>query len=147
MPPASPELLAYLAELERQSQSFARELDALADIAAAQGELASRDGFAAERLLQVLTEACIGVAKHWVKQQGHTAPADAYQAFAAMADGGMACAKPLTEWKKIIGLRNALVHDYLNLDRDVVLAVLQQHAYRKLSRFIHEAAEAIRQNR
>ena len=35
----------------------------------------------AERLLQGLVEASIGVSRHWLKQQGKTVPPDAYAVF------------------------------------------------------------------
>ena len=40
----------------------------------------------AERLLQVLVEACIGLAKHWLKQQGKVLPSDAYSVFEKLTD-------------------------------------------------------------
>ncbi len=40
----------------------------------------------AERLLQILVESCIGVAKHWLKQQGKTLPNDAYSVFEKITD-------------------------------------------------------------
>ena len=48
----------------------------------------------------------------------------------------------LTPWKRIIELRNALMHDYLNVDRQIVLAVLQQRAYQPLWGFIRMAGNA-----
>ncbi len=40
-------------------------------------------------------------------------------------------------------MRNALVHDYLNVDRQIVLAVLMQQAYRQLLAFIRRAVGAM----
>ncbi len=40
-------------------------------------------------------------------------------------------------------MRNALVHDYLNVYRQIVLAVLQQRAYQQLLDFIRMAGNAI----
>ena len=71
---------------------------------------------AAERILQVSIEASIGVAKHWAKTlAGHT-PQDAYQAFEFLVLRGELCPDTLICWSKLIGLRIALVHDYLNID-------------------------------
>lgn len=35
----------------------------------------------AERLIQTLVEACIGISKHWLKQQNKVLPVDAYSVF------------------------------------------------------------------
>ena len=81
---------------------------------------------AAERILQVSIEASIGVAKHWAKTlAGHT-PQDAYQAFEILAQRGELSPDTLIGWRKIIGLRNALVHDYLNIDPEIIRSVIAQ---------------------
>lgn len=135
----APELPAYLLELQGQAENYVLELDALAQESRA-GGLSNRDFFAAERLLQVLTEAAIGVAKHWVKELHRATPVDAYQSFELLAGFGKLETGALARWKKIVGMRNALVHDYLNVDRQLILAVLQQHAYVFVLDFIRKAA-------
>ncbi|MCO7019819.1 DUF86 domain-containing protein [Vibrio paracholerae] len=57
----------YLTEASKHKQDYCQQLDELrADLA--QGELRRRDYLAIERLLQVLTELCIGLAKHSLKK-------------------------------------------------------------------------------
>jgi len=77
------------------------------------------------------------------KDINKTAPVDTYQAFELLLGLGRLSHKELANWKRIIGMRNALVHDYLNVDRQIVLAVLQQRAYRQLLEFIRRAGEAM----
>ncbi|ELE1940736.1 hypothetical protein RDG67_003614 [Vibrio cholerae] len=60
-------LQLYLTEASKHKQDYCQQLDELrADLA--QGELRRRDYLAIERLLQVLTELCIGLAKHSLKK-------------------------------------------------------------------------------
>lgn len=87
----------------------------------------------AERTLQVLIEACIGIAKHWVKAKRGTAPPDAYKGFEALSQEGTGV--DLELWRSIIGLRNALVHDYLNVDAEVIRRVIQEQRYLELLAF------------
>ena len=87
----------------------------------------------AERTLQVLIEACVGIAKHWVKSKRGTVPPDAYKGFEALSQEGVGV--DLELWRSIIGLRNALVHDYLNVDVDVIRSVIQEKRYLKLLEF------------
>jgi len=39
------------------------------------------------------------------------------------------------EWQRIIGMRNAIVHDYLNLDEKVIKAIIVNKMYLKLQAF------------
>nr|WP_084173720.1 DUF86 domain-containing protein [Halomonas sp. IOP_31] len=88
---------------------------------------------AAERNLQLLTEACIGIAKQRLKSLGVVVPSDARQAFSKLQS--LNHDRSGTPWNKIIGLRNALVHDYLNLDAEIVKAIIRQRDYRSLLDF------------
>jgi len=89
----------------------------------------------AERLLQTLVEACIGVSKHWLKQQNKILPTDAYAVFEKLMDLQLISTDDAEEWQKIIGMRNAIVHDYLNLDEKVIRAIVVNKMYLKLQAF------------
>lgn len=89
---------------------------------------------AAERTLQILIEACIGIAKHWSKSLLGVSPADAYSAFQRLQDFDIPEVKQ-TDWRPIIGMRNALVHDYLNIDQSTVEYIIQQRKYQNLANF------------
>jgi uncharacterized protein YutE (UPF0331/DUF86 family) len=134
-------LETYLKELNLQVESYISDLDELA----ATENLANRDYYALERLLQVLVEACIGISKHLLKVSGKSVPNEAYQTFELLARFGLLPESELPTWKKIIGLRNALVHDYLNLDRAIVLSVLRNKHYLLLAQFIRDASGTINQ--
>jgi len=89
----------------------------------------------AERLLQTLVEACIGVSKHWLKQQNKVLPTDAYSVFEKLMELQLIPAEDALEWQRIIGMRNAIVHDYLNLDEKVIKAIVVNKMYLKLQAF------------
>ncbi|GGD57780.1 type VII toxin-antitoxin system HepT family RNase toxin [Lacimicrobium alkaliphilum] len=132
-------LKLYLKEVSVHIDECIRELDMLS----ADSDLNRRDCLVAERVLQMLTETNIGLAKHWLKGLGKQTGTNAYQTFQALAECGKITPDELLRWKKIIGLRNALVHDYLNLDRDIVKKVVKSLDYRYLKDFGHRAVEAI----
>lgn len=89
----------------------------------------------AERLIQTLVEACIGISKHWLKQQNKILPVDAYSVFEKLMDLQLIPADEAKEWQRIIGMRNAIVHDYLNLDEKVIKAIIVNKMYLKLQAF------------
>ena len=117
----------YLFSMQERLAELKSELHGLTDITQ-QRNLSRYEYRAAERTLQVLIEACIGIAKHWTYALNKTAPADAYSAFEALSRQGIAGVNE-SEWKKIIGMRNALVHDYLNIEPELINAVIKNATY------------------
>jgi uncharacterized protein YutE (UPF0331/DUF86 family) len=134
-------LAVYLHELNQQVDGYVAELNELAELE----HLSNRDYHATERLLQVLIEACIGISKHWLKFLSKTVPNDAYKTFELLVQYGLLAENELLMWRKIIGLRNALVHDYLNLDRAIITTVLHEKHYQQLAVFIQKTTFAINQ--
>lgn len=116
---------AYIGALRISLSRYQAELSEIRDILALRA-LSNLEYRAAERTLQVSIEACIGVAKHWAKALASHTPQDAYQAFEILAQRGEQSPDTLIGWRKIIGLRNALVHDYLNIDPEIIRSVIAQ---------------------
>lgn len=132
----------YLTEVTKQKQRYLDELEQLRlDFAA--GDFRSRDYLATERLLQVLTELSIGLAKHCCKRITGQSAADAYQTFSTLAENGFLTVAELTEWKKIIGFRNGLMHDYLNIDLLIVANILSKAHYLRVAQFCDKAIELL----
>ena len=78
---------------------------------------------------QVLIENAIGKAKQMLKAKGETVPISAHDAFAALARLGVIEHETLPAWHGVIGLRNRIVHDYMNVDIDRILALVRDHRY------------------
>lgn len=97
----------------------------------------------AERTLQTLIESCIGVSKQWLKKKHKVIPSDAYQAMLKVAELTQSKPENTDNWKKIIGMRNAIVHDYLNLDEKIIKAVVTQKMYIQLQQYVNKLADEL----
>lgn len=86
--------------------------------------------------LQVLAENAIGKAKHWLKATGQEVPVSAYDAFAALAQAGCMPPQRLEEWNRVVGLRNRIVHDYMNIRMELVLDLVKKDEYRMIADFL-----------
>ena len=136
-------LTRYLVAAEINNSTYTVELNELrADLLA--NNFSTRDFRASERLLQVHVELCIGLAKHWLKQTRQMTATDAYQTFAHLKETNQISSKELNNWRRIIGMRNGLVHDYLNIDLAVVEGIIKDEKYADLSHFATKAIAAIR---
>lgn len=132
----------YLFSMQEHLAELKSELQGLNDIIK-QRELSRYEYRASERTLQMLIEACIGIAKHWTYALNKTAPADAYSAFEALSQQGVDGINTI-EWRKIIGMRNALVHDYLNIEPDIIKVVIKNATYKALFVFAGQGLSALR---
>ncbi|MGB1978916.1 MAG: type VII toxin-antitoxin system HepT family RNase toxin [Pseudoalteromonas tetraodonis] len=112
-----------------------QELDELSQV----DQLNNRDYRAAERLLQLMTEVCISLSKHWLKKYKNTTSSNAYQTFSELTQLGALTDNELLSWRKIIGLRNALVHDYLNIDQEIVKTIIKNQHYVTMHLFSQKA--------
>jgi len=132
----------YLVAIEQHRRECLEDLNSLSSIAL-QRPFNRIERRAAERALQVLIEACIGLAKHWLKAAGKHQPLDAYENFNKLAELQAISMEELKQWRKIIGMRNALVHDYLAIDSELLQQVLAERHYRFLTDFLASASEKI----
>ncbi|GAW97794.1 MULTISPECIES: type VII toxin-antitoxin system HepT family RNase toxin [Colwellia] len=131
-------LQLYLIEAKKHQQQYKLELDELRiDLLA--DNFKGRDYRATERLLQIFTELCIGLAKHWLKGIQRSSTSEAYQTFSLLKKHNQISSENLALWKKIIGLRNGLVHDYLNIDLLIVERIIKEQHYLQLEEFANKA--------
>lgn len=70
-----------------------------------------------------------------MKQQNKVLPTDAYAVFNKLMELQLIPAEDAQEWQRIIGMRNAIVHDYLNLDEKIIKAIVVNKRYLKLKDF------------
>ena len=88
---------------------------------------------AAERNLQLLIEACIGIAKQVLKANDFQVPIDAREVFSKLKIRGLDPGH--ADWNRIIGMRNALVHDYLNIQHERIKEVIRNKQFKVLFEF------------
>lgn len=88
--------------------------------------------------IQVLVENAIGKAKQLLKAAGKQVPLSAYDSFLGLAELGIVKSSDLTAWNAIIGLRNRIVHDYMNIDMSRVLELVKNEQYRFVTGFLLE---------
>jgi len=86
--------------------------------------------------LQVLIENSIGKAKQILKARGEPVPVSAYDAFAALAQIKVIIEANLPAWNSAVGLRNRIVHEYMNLDIKRVLELVQADQHKFVTAFL-----------
>jgi len=125
----------YLIAVAQHTQECQEDLNDLSRIAK-QRPFNRIERRAAERALQVLIGAGIGMAKYCLKACRKNIPLDAYDSFNKLAEMGKLSTDELKQWRKIIDMRNALVHDYMTIDDKLLQTLLSEQAYRFLVEFI-----------
>jgi uncharacterized protein YutE (UPF0331/DUF86 family) len=135
-------LQLYLKEVVFHLNEYEFELHELSQVVI----FNNRDYRATERLLQLLTEVSIGLAKHWLKSIKKESGSNAYQTFVALQNVGAISEIELVEWRKIIGLRNSLVHDYLNVDKSIIKIIVKNKKYQTLVLFCEKAVNALQRD-
>lgn len=88
--------------------------------------------------LQVLIENAIGKAKHLLKSKEVEVPVSAYDAFASLAQHGLIRAQELEQWNSVIGLRNRIVHDYMNIDMKLIDELIAKDLHLTIADFLRK---------
>jgi uncharacterized protein YutE (UPF0331/DUF86 family) len=86
--------------------------------------------------IQVLVENAIGKAKQLHKAAGKQVPLSAYDSFLGLVELGVVTTSDLTLWNAVIGLRNRIVHDYMNIDMHRVLELVKNEQYKFVTDFL-----------
>jgi uncharacterized protein YutE (UPF0331/DUF86 family) len=119
----------YQAETERIASEQAFLLDE-ARVRLAAGEALSRlEESGVLHALQVLIENAIGKAKNQLKALGEPVPVSAHDAFSSLIRRGM-LSEVAGQWSSIVGIRNRIVHDYMNIDMAVIRTLVIADQYR-----------------
>ena len=86
--------------------------------------------------LQVLIENAIGKAKQILKAKQEPVPVSAYDAIASLVRIKVIPEIELAKWNTAIGLRNRIVHEYMNIDLDQVLELVRVDQHRFVTEFL-----------
>jgi len=84
-----------------------------------------RDFLAIQRALQVYIESFIGMARYFVQQKYNLSVSQSREALDELKSRGDLTVQQHEELLKIIGFRNVLVHDYLELNDGIVQAMVR----------------------
>jgi uncharacterized protein YutE (UPF0331/DUF86 family) len=103
-----------LAELARPQAAVAAELVADRVLRAA-----------VERWLQIAVEACVDVAYARIAAEGWTPPETARSAFVVLASHGVLAPELALRLGRAVGMRNILVHDYVDVDVERLAAIVR----------------------
>lgn len=80
---------------------------------------------AVERWLQIAVGACIDLAYHLIAERGWTPPNTARGSFGTLAGHGLISGELATRLGMAADMRNILVHEYAEVDLDIVAEVLR----------------------
>ncbi len=126
--------IAYEQALLKHQQKMLRILDDYK--AEASYPWNERDMLAIQRALQVYIEAFIGMARYLVQQRYQLSVSKSREALDELKIRGDLSSEQHQEVLKIIGFRNVLVHDYLDVNEAVVKAIIEQGLYQQLQTII-----------
>jgi uncharacterized protein YutE (UPF0331/DUF86 family) len=88
--------------------------------------------------LQVLIENAIGKSKHWLKAGRQPVPVSAYDSFAGLRQFGIVNEQEQQQWNSAIGLRNRIVHDYMNIDIQLVFELISKDWHQFIVSFLRK---------
>ena len=126
----------YHAETARIAIEQTALLDEAQRILASGKKLSGLEQNGVLHALQVLIENAIGKAKQLLKAANEPVPVSAYDAFDALAKQGEIEQDTLEQWNSVIGLRNRIVHEYMNIDMSLVLQQITNKHYHFLTDFL-----------
>ena len=119
----------YAEETRRLASELGGVLAEVRQLLQAQHTLSKLEQSGALHAIQVLTENSIGKAKVILKSLGQTVPVSAYDAFSKLHALGYINADQLRDWTAAIGMRNRIVHEYLNVSMTVVEEIIVKQYY------------------
>lgn len=122
--------IAYEQALIQHQMRMKRILDEYALEDAEQWK--ERDILAIQRALQVYIESFIGLARYFVQQKYQLSVSQSRQALDELKLRNDLSNQQHQELMKIIGFRNVLVHDYLEVNDVIVKALVKQRFYLRL---------------
>jgi uncharacterized protein YutE (UPF0331/DUF86 family) len=96
--------------------------------------------------LQLLTENAIGKAKHILKAKAETVPVSAYDAFESLVRIGILPIEELAQWNAVIGIRNRIVHEYMNIDMNVIFELVKARRHQFIVEFLMRPIEIARES-
>lgn len=119
----------YQQETEKLAERNGKLLNELHDKLDSTEELSIIEEQAMLHALQVIIENAIGKARHLLKAKNEKVPVSAYDLFERLHELGHIDINALQKWKKIIGLRNTIVHEYMKINITLVKSIVKDEQY------------------
>ncbi len=88
--------------------------------------------------LQVIIENSIRKAKHLLKIKAQDVPVSAYDVFQVLEQEKIINSEEQKQWKKIIGFRNTVVHEYMNVSEKIVFYLVSEQKYKFILDFLRK---------
>jgi uncharacterized protein YutE (UPF0331/DUF86 family) len=83
-----------------------------------------------------MIDSAIGKAKRWLKDSNRVVPVSAYNIFKALANAGEIEQEVLADWNAIIGLRNRIMYEYMNIEFDQIIVLVREERERFIVDFL-----------
>lgn len=119
----------YQEETEKVAERNGKLLQELHDKLLQTSGLSLMEEQAMLHALQIIIENAIGKARHLLKAKNAKVPINAYDLFEQMKNLNLIDDKTLPEWKKIVGLRNTIVHEYMKINIMLVKTIVKEEKY------------------
>jgi len=103
------------------------------------------DLFAIQRVLQIYIESFIGIARYLAQQKYQLKVSQSREALDELKKRADLTPQQHKQLLKIIGFRNVLVHDYLDIDDEIVKAIVIGQQYLLLDGFISKWQQELAQ--
>ncbi|MBI4357229.1 MAG: DUF86 domain-containing protein [Gammaproteobacteria bacterium] len=127
----------YEEELRKHRQKMLRVLDSYS----IQKKWSENDLLAIQHALQTLIESLIGLARYVTTQKYGLTLHRSREALDELKERGLLDSKWHEEAMKMIGFRNIVVHDYLNVDEEIVCSIVTHKQYqivKKVAEFLEK---------
>lgn len=130
---------AYLESTKKTAESEKEVLDILCDLLRSDSALGKIELRAARASLQILIENAIGKARRILKYYNcPLVPNRGRDAFTIMYDAGLLDDDLYQSLMQSVGFRNAMIHDYMNFDEAVLIAIVEGQRYLDIYNFLME---------
>jgi uncharacterized protein YutE (UPF0331/DUF86 family) len=133
--------IAYEQALLRHQRKMLRILDEYAQEDT--NTWTERDFLAIQRALQIYIESFIGMARYLVQQKYNLSVSQSREALDELKSRGDLTARQHDELLKIVGFRNVLVHDYLEINDGIVQSVITKRHYAIIERLVLQWQQAL----
>jgi uncharacterized protein YutE (UPF0331/DUF86 family) len=126
---------AYTYAIREQLEQHLAGLDELRGLLS-ERPLTFNERNAVERGLQVVVEIAIGCSKHYLKSHNKPVPSEARAAIERVYELLAITSPDIAIMRGAVGMRNAIIHDYLNLDWQRVETVLAEKKYHEITKYV-----------